>query len=87
MKINLGDKVKDTVTGFKGIAVGRTVWLHGCSRIVVQPEGLTKDGKLFETQSFDEPQLVVITSAKKKEGTHKTGGPRPEAVRKVGITK
>lgn len=73
-KINLGDKVKDTVTGFSGIAIGRTIWLHGCSRIIVQPEGLTKDGKTFETQAFDEPQLVTLKSSKIKEGNHKTGG-------------
>lgn len=72
-KINLGDKVKDTVTGFKGIAIGRTIWLHGCSRIMVQPEGVNKEGKIYETQSFDEPQLVVL-SKKVKEGDHKTGG-------------
>lgn len=72
-KVNLGDKVKDTVTGFKGVAIGRTTWLHGCDRITVQPEGLTKEGKLYETQNFDEPQLVVI-GKKVKEGDHETGG-------------
>lgn len=45
-KINLGDKVKDSVTGFSGIAIGRTTWLHGCDRITVQPEGVDKQGKL-----------------------------------------
>lgn len=71
--VNLGDKVKDTVTGFKGVAIGRTIWLHGCARITVQPEGLTKEGKLFDTQAFDEPQLEVIKN-KIKEGNHLTGG-------------
>ena len=72
--INLGDKVKDSVTGFIGIAVGRTTWLHGCDRITVQPEGLNKEGKLFENQNFDEPQLEVVKPKKVKEGNHKTGG-------------
>jgi len=67
MKINLGDKVKDTVTGFKGIAIARTIWLHGCARITVQPEGVQKDGKLYETQVFDEPQLIVLTVKKRPE--------------------
>lgn len=74
MTVQLGDKVKDSVTGFTGIAIGRTTWLHGCDRIIVQPEGVNKDGKLFETNSFDEPQVVVIKAAKVKEGNHKTGG-------------
>lgn len=76
-KINLGDKVKDSVTGFVGIAVGRTIWLHGCDRLVVQPEGVNKEGKLFENQTFDEPQLVVVKKKLVKEGKHKTGGPKP----------
>ena len=81
--VNLGDKVKDSVTGFTGIAVGKTLWLHGCNRITIQPEGLQKDGKMYETASFDEPQLVVIKKAVKKEGDHVTGGPRPEISLKV----
>ncbi len=35
MPIELGDKVRDTVTGFTGIAIGRAKWLYGCDRIVV----------------------------------------------------
>ncbi len=73
--INLGDKVKDSVTGFTGIAVGRTTWLHGCSRITIQPEGMTKEGKIYETCTFDEPQIEVLKIQKIKEGSHKTGGP------------
>jgi hypothetical protein len=53
----------------------------------VQPEGLTKDGKLFEIQSFDEPQLKIFRHALKKEGNHETGGPRPEVVQKSTIKK
>ncbi len=73
-KINLGDKVKDAVTGFTGIAIGRTTWLHGCDRLTVQPEGLNKEGKTYDNQTFDEPQLILIKARKVKEGDHKTGG-------------
>ena len=78
-QINLGDKVRDSVTGFKGIAVARTTWLHGCDRITIQPEGVDKSGKTYETQSFDEPQLILMTAKKISEGRRDTGGPRPEA--------
>lgn len=79
-KIELGDLVKDRITGFKGVAVGVTTWLFGCSRVIVQPQGLTKDGKTFESQSFDEPQLEIVKKAKQKDKpeNHKTGGPRSE---------
>lgn len=80
MKVELGDLVKDKVTGFKGVAMGRTTWLFGCDRISVQPQGLTKDGKTYEVQSFDEPQLEIIKKAKTKDkpSNHTTGGPRSE---------
>ena len=72
--INLGDKVKDSVSGFTGIAIGRTSWLQGCDRITIQPP-VGKDGKLPDSASFDEPQLIVLTPKKvKKAKSDKTGG-------------
>lgn len=76
INIELGDMVEDSVTGFKGVAIGVTRWLHGCNRIIVQPTGITKDGKIFENQSFDEPQLKVTKRAKVKAGDGETGGER-----------
>lgn len=75
-KIELGDEVRDTVTGFKGKAVARTTWISGCDRINVQPP-VGKDGKLSETASFDEPMLEIIKKAKvRAEMPIKKGGPR-----------
>jgi hypothetical protein len=78
-KIELGDIAKDPITGFKGIVIGETKWLHGCIRLTIQPQEL-KDGKPIEAHSFDYPQLVLV---KKKAaiGTGDTGGPRPEPTR------
>lgn len=80
IKVELGDLVKDIVTGFKGVAVGRTTWLHGCDRISVQPQGVNKEGKTYDVQSFDEPQLEIVKKAKQKDKpeNHSTGGPRAE---------
>ncbi len=58
-RVELGQVVKDNISGFKGIAVCRCIWLHGCERIVVQPP-IGKDGKLPETGCFDEPQLEIV---------------------------
>ena len=33
--INLGDRVKDTLTGFSGIVVAKTDWLNVCARMGV----------------------------------------------------
>lgn len=83
MKINLGDKVKDSVTGFTGIAVARTTWLHGCDRITIQPEKLSKEGKVVDNNTFDEMQLVLVKAnaiKSTREGANKTnriaGGPQ-----------
>ena len=72
-KINLGDEVKDVVTGFKGIVTSRTQWLHNCNVYGVQPQGL-KDGKSFAREHFDEPQLKVIVK-KVVKPSRRTGGP------------
>lgn len=76
MKIQLGDEVKDTVTGFKGIAIVRSEYISGCARVGVQP-GVDKEGKIPDAQHFDEPMLQVIKAAKIAQKPTKDGGPRP----------
>lgn len=72
--VNLGNKVRDTITGFTGIAISRTIFLQGCDRIAVQPP-VGKDGTLPEYQHFDEPQLEILEKEKiKKESPKSTNG-------------
>lgn len=85
--IELGDKVKDNVTGFTGVAVCRCEWLHGCIRWIVQPEGLTKDGKIFENGAFDEPQLKRIKKGQVKATQGDPGGPMPTVPRGYDLPK
>ncbi len=59
-RIKLGQEVKDNVSGFQGIAIARTLWLHGCERIVIQPPMPKKAEKLPEANTFDEPQLEIV---------------------------
>jgi hypothetical protein len=63
----LGDKVKDSITGFAGIATGRFAFLSGCLRIEVTPENL-QDGKVVEPHVFDEQRLVGRASKTKVGG-------------------
>ena len=74
--VNLGDEVKDTVSGFKGIAVAYHTYLQGCDRISVQPS-IDNESKLPESQAFDEPQLKVVKKGKvKRQATEvDPGGP------------
>ncbi|MCJ7543672.1 MAG: hypothetical protein MUP47_03740 [Phycisphaerae bacterium] len=73
--ISLGSRVRDTITGFTGIAVGRTEWMWGYVRYAVEPKGL-RDGKPVDAQWFDEPRLVVL--AAKRVPSRPTGGPQAD---------
>jgi len=75
MSIELGDEVKDTVSGFKGVAVCRHSYLNGCDRITIQPKAETKGTSLPGECSFDEPQLVLVKAKVVPQGSKKTGGP------------
>jgi hypothetical protein len=55
--IELGNTVTDKITGFTGVAIGKTLYLHGCARVRVQPKEL-KEGKVQESEIFDELQLI-----------------------------
>jgi len=77
--VKLGDQVTDTVSGFKGVAVGFHEFLQGCRRITVQPK-VGKDGVLPDDKCFDEPQLKVNKAKKVATGKRKTGGPAPYSV-------
>ena len=70
--ITLGAEVKDTVSGFTGVAVAKHNYINGCTRITVQPK-VDKLGKLPDSQTFDEPQLTAI-SKKIIKGKNDTGG-------------
>jgi hypothetical protein len=67
--VNLGDEVKDTITGFKGIAIGKASYLTGCDQCAVQPK--IKDGSFVDAQWFDIGRLEVV----------KRGAVQPESVR------
>jgi len=72
--MKLGDKVRDRITGFEGIATSVTTYVNGCVRYGVQPQALDKDGKPAEPQYFDIEQLQVVQKVMEpKKST--AGGP------------
>ena len=68
MTIKLGDKVKDSITGFEGIVVARAEYLNGCVSCQVEAKEL-KDGVPLKAQWFDEQRLTSQSKAK-------AGGPQ-----------
>ncbi len=55
----LGAKVKDTVTGFKGTTTARIEYLNGCRQYCVESK-LDKEGKLQKAPYVDEGQLELL---------------------------
>jgi hypothetical protein len=68
--IILGDKYRDSVTGFEGTATATTFFLHACERVSLE---YIKDGKV-EYEGFDAPRLIHIETEKVPK-VKKTGGP------------
>ena len=63
-KFELNTYVKDNVSGFPGIILGRTEHSTGCIQYGVSPEDLDKDGKLKEWEWFDEIRLEFVKAPK-----------------------
>lgn len=82
MRIQLGQRVRDSVSGFEGIVVCRAEWLNGCVRFSVQPR-VDKDGKLPEMQWIDEGQCEAMAEppAENPVAQPRKGGPRNDPVR------
>ena len=77
--IRLGDKARDTVTGYEGIVVCISDWISGCRRISLQGQDL-HEGKPIDPQGFDVEQLEVI-KPKASPVSKPSGGPCPEPTR------
>ncbi len=81
--VKLGDRVRDRISGLKGIVTGRHEYLYGCIRFSVTPE-TAKDGKPGETAVFDEAQLVLLKPRvlePYQAASQAPAGPRPDPVR------
>jgi len=57
-EIELGDKVKDLVTGFVGIAVAKTTFLNGCIQISIAE--CKKKPSSEGDPSIDSTNLIVV---------------------------
>jgi hypothetical protein len=77
MVFNLGDRVKDTVTGIEGILWAKTQWMTGCDHYGIKREGTDKDGKAYDLVWVDEPLVVAATKKTKRFELPKTVSRRP----------
>jgi hypothetical protein len=57
--IELGTRVKDSISGFMGIATARTTWLYKMPQICIEPQDLYNEAPI-SAQWFDEPRVVLV---------------------------
>ncbi len=89
-KFVLGQRVRDTVTGFEGIAIGRVVYINGCHQYLVKPKCVPKDdepmkqpeGWYIDDQSLElvdegilEPPHELNATYAQEVGHRSVGGP------------
>jgi hypothetical protein len=55
----MGSVMRDTITGFQGMAIGVAEYLNGMRRYAIQPQEL-RDGKLIDAVWFDEGRLELL---------------------------
>lgn len=74
MEIKLGNKVRDKVTGYEGVATARVEYLNGCVQFCVKPR-VGSDGKMPDHEYIDVQQLEVVSQGDTITPS-KTGGPQ-----------
>ena len=57
--MQLGNRYKDKITGFKGVATGYVKYISGCNQVLLAPPA-GKDGGLIESQWIDEQRLDIM---------------------------
>ncbi len=57
--VELGDIVRDKITGFQGTAVTKCIYLNGCISFEIQPKLNTKKEWVL-SKWIDEPQLESV---------------------------
>jgi hypothetical protein len=76
-KIKLGQRVRDVVTGFTGIATARVEYISGCLQYCVQPP-VAGDGKFPASEYIDHQRLEALGESVQLESSN-TGGVMPYA--------
>ncbi len=75
--IKLGDKVKDTVTGFSGVATAKVEFLNGCIQFMVTPK-MAKPKKNetpeYPTATYIDVEQLVMVGVRKKTKSEPSGG-------------
>ena len=75
MKIKLGSKIRDGVSGLEGIATARVVYLNGCTQYCLAPAIKEGENSLPKGYYIDQGQLEFVDDEITQEAKE-TGGPQ-----------
>lgn len=75
MKFEMGEVLKDKVTGFQGVVMARTEYFTDCTHYGLCSQTL-KDGKPIDWEWLDETRLIQVAGAERivKESRKSTSG-------------
>ena len=73
-KIELGEQVKDSITGFKGTVTARVQYITGCNQYLVTPKMKRGENKAPSATWYDEDRL--LDSVKRPKARKPIGGPQ-----------
>ena len=81
-EIELGDTVQCIHTGFKGVAVAKTIFINECVQFSVVPKWDGKTNMVEMEMQIDSESLKIIKKKPKprKEKEEFTGGPNRRAI-------
>jgi len=84
MKFELGEILKDKITGFQGVAMARTEYFTDCTHYGLAAQKVKDDGTVQDWQWFDETRLVKIDGCERIEkeprcNPQATSGPEANA--------
>jgi len=74
---NMGETVKDTISGYTGIVVAITYYMTGCTHLSLQAPMNKKDGTVPDWENFDETRCEMIKEAPVVKD-EPNGGPAPK---------
>lgn len=86
-EVVLGQKYRDTVSGYEGVATAVAFYLHGCERVTLE-QWVERAGELREL-TFDAPRLTKLAPVAAPVDTlttRRTGGFKPPIPR-TGATR
>lgn len=79
VEIQLGDRVKDSISGFTGIAQGHALYRFGCAQFLITPDRLKDDGTELASSWFDEQRVVLLDKLSPATPAPPSGGPQANA--------